>query len=260
MPTSLVKLCSTVFVSKLVSALVSLSTRAPFVLHRKYRIKNVFYIVVLKHKTWFFSTKKTFAIKHVHICARTWWCHVWSHHFWRQAKTLQLPTCPWLHYSTFWQHQNPWFTLCNTSFLIVIFLWSIRLIFTTFLPLITSKNVSLMTWPRLLQLPSSSLALTTPTHSEPQLYWLLVHSGIHFELATITYKAFSANSRQYLSSFIHHPIHSLCSSDRHYLLPTPSSTNFGSRSFRYSTPTICYLIPLEICSSQAIDTSKHIVK
>ena len=41
-------------------------------------------------------------------------------------------------------------------------------------------------------------------------------------------------------------VRSLRSSDQHYLLLTPSSTNFGSRSFRCSTPAIWNSIPLEI--------------
>ena len=102
-------------------------------------------------------------------------------------------------------------------------------------------------------------------HSEPllrKLHWLPVQSRIHFKLATITYKALSTNSPQYLSSLIHYyqPVRSLRSSDQHYLLPTPSSTNFGSRSFRSSAPTIWNSIPLEIRSSQTIETFKRNLK
>jgi exonuclease III len=102
-------------------------------------------------------------------------------------------------------------------------------------------------------------------HSEPllqKLHWLPVHSRIHFKLATITYKALSTNSPQYLSSLLHYyqPVRSLRSSDQHYLLPTPSGTNFGSRSFRSSAPTIWNSIPLEIRSSQSIETFKRNLK
>jgi len=68
-------------------------------------------------------------------------------------------------------------------------------------------------------LQSDSLA-----HSEPlfqQLHWLPIQSRIRFKLATITYKALSTNSPQYLASLIHYhqPVRSLRSCDRHYLLP-----------------------------------------
>ena len=102
-------------------------------------------------------------------------------------------------------------------------------------------------------------------HSEPilrQLHWLPMQSRIRFKLATITYKALSTNSPQYLSSLIHYyqPARFLRSSDQHLLLPTPSSTNFGSRSFRCSAPAIWNLIPLEIRSSQSIETFKRNLK
>ena len=92
------------------------------------------------------------------------------------------------------------------------------------------------------------------THSEPllqQLHWLPVHSRIRFKLATITYKALSTNSPQYLASLIHYhqPVRSLRSSDQHYLFPTPSRINFSCRSFRYSAPAIWNPIPLETRSS-----------
>ena len=103
-----------------------------------------------------------------------------------------------------------------------------------------------------------------PAHLEPlllQLDWLPVHSRIRFKLATITYKALPTNSPPYLASFIHYhqPVHSLRSSDQHYLL-LPSSTNFGSRSFRRFAPAIWNSIPLEIYSSHTIDTFEHNIK
>ena len=109
-------------------------------------------------------------------------------------------------------------------------------------------------------LQSDSLA-----HSEPllqQLHWLPIQSRIHFKLATITNKTLSTNSPQYLASLIHYhqPVRSLRSCDQHYLLPTPSSTNFGSRSFRCSAPAIWNSIPLEIRSSQTLDTFKRNLK
>ena len=103
------------------------------------------------------------------------------------------------------------------------------------------------------------------THSQPllqQLHWLPVHSRIRFKLATITYKALSTNSPQYLASLIHYhqPVRSLRSSDQHYLFPTPSSIKFSSRSFRCSAPAIWNPIPLEIHSSPTIDTFKRHLK
>jgi len=84
------------------------------------------------------------------------------------------------------------------------------------------------------------------SHSEPllwQLHWLPVHSRIRFKLATITFKALCTNSPQYLASHIryHQSVRSLRSSDQHVLVPAPSSTNFGSRSFHSAAPVILEL-------------------
>jgi len=103
------------------------------------------------------------------------------------------------------------------------------------------------------------------THSEAllqQLHWLPVHSRIRFKLATITYKALSTNSPQYLASLIHYnqPARSLRSSNQHYLFPTASKINFGSRSFRCSAPVVWNSIPLEIRSSPTIDSFKRNLK
>lgn len=109
-------------------------------------------------------------------------------------------------------------------------------------------------------LQSNSLA-----HSETllqQLHWLPVHSRIQFKLATITYKALSTNSPQYLASLIHYhqPVRSLRSSNQHYLFQTASKINFSSRSFRCSAPVVWNSIPLEIRSSPTIDTFKRNLK
>jgi len=87
-------------------------------------------------------------------------------------------------------------------------------------------------------LQSDSLA-----HSEPllrQLHSLPVHSRIRFKLATIIHKALCTNSPQYLASHIryHQSVRSFRSSDQHFLVPTPSSTNFSYRSFRSAAPVI----------------------
>jgi hypothetical protein len=102
-------------------------------------------------------------------------------------------------------------------------------------------------------------------HSEPllrQLHWLPVHSRIRFKLATITYNALSTNSPQYLASHIryHQPVRCLRSSDQQYLLPTPASTNFASRSFRSAAPVIWNSLPLDIRSSSSIDIFKRNLK
>ena len=77
-------------------------------------------------------------------------------------------------------------------------------------------------------------------HLVRQLHCVPVQSRIRFKLATITYKALSTNSPQYLASLIryHQPVRSLRSSDQHYLLPTKCTTNFGSHSFHYSASAI----------------------
>jgi len=98
-------------------------------------------------------------------------------------------------------------------------------------------------------------------HSEPLLWqphWLPVHSRIRFKPATITYKALCTNS-QYLASHnrYHQSVRSLRSSDQHFLVPTPSSINFGSRTFRSAAPVIWNSIPLAIRISPTIDTFKR---
>jgi len=85
---------------------------------------------------------------------------------------------------------------------------------------------------------------------------------IRFKLATITYKALCTNSPQYLASHIHYhqSVRSLHSSDQQFLVPTPSSTNFGSRSFRSAAPVIWNSLPLAIHTSPTINTFKRSLK
>jgi hypothetical protein len=102
-------------------------------------------------------------------------------------------------------------------------------------------------------LQSDSLA-----HSQPllqQLHWLPVHSRVRFKLATITYRALSSNSPHYLASLLHQyqPVRSLRSFNQQYRVPTPSSIDFGFRSFRCSAPAIWNAIPPEIRSSPYMD-------
>jgi len=89
-----------------------------------------------------------------------------------------------------------------------------------------------------------------------------VHSRIRFKLATITYEDLCTNSPQYLASHIryHQSVRSLRSSDQHFLVPTPSSTNVGSRSFRSAAPVIFNSLPLSIRTSATIDTFKRSLK
>jgi len=83
-----------------------------------------------------------------------------------------------------------------------------------------------------------------------------------FKLATITYDSESTNSPQYLASHIcyHQSVRSLRSSDQHFIVPTPSSTNFGSRSFHSAAPVIWNSVPLTIHTSATIDTFKRCLK
>jgi len=109
-------------------------------------------------------------------------------------------------------------------------------------------------------LQSDSLA-----HSEPllrQLHWIPVHSRIRYKLAPITYKAPCTNLPQYLASHIryHQLVRSLRSSDLHFLVPTPSTTNFVSRSFRSAAPVIWNSLPLSIRTSATIDIFKRSLK
>jgi len=72
-------------------------------------------------------------------------------------------------------------------------------------------------------------------------------------------KALCTNSPQYLDSHIryHQPVRSLRSSDQQFLVSTPSSTNFGSHSFRSAAPVIWNSLPLAIRTSATIDTFKR---
>jgi len=95
-----------------------------------------------------------------------------------------------------------------------------------------------------------------------QSHWLPVHSIIRFKLATTTYKAFSTNVPQYPDSqiYYHQPVRSLHSSDQHYLLSTPFTTNFGFRSFSSVAPVTWNSIPLEIHSSSTANTFERNLK
>jgi len=93
-------------------------------------------------------------------------------------------------------------------------------------------------------------------------YLLHITASITQGSATITYKALCTNSPQDLASHIryHQSVRSLHSSAQHFLVPTPSNTNFGSHSFLSATPVIWNSIPLEISSSPTIDTFKRSLK
>jgi len=95
-----------------------------------------------------------------------------------------------------------------------------------------------------------------------QLHWLPVQSRIHFKLATITYKALSTSSPQYLASLLHpyQPTRSLRSSSQNLLDVPPHHINFGSRSFRCAAPSIWNAIPVQVRSSSSLDSFKHNLK
>jgi hypothetical protein len=95
-----------------------------------------------------------------------------------------------------------------------------------------------------------------------QLHWLPVQSRIHFKLATITYKALSTSSPQYLASLLHtyQPTRSLRSSNQNLLNVPAYHINFGSRSFRCAAPSIWNAIPLHIRSSPSLDLFKRNLK
>ena len=102
-------------------------------------------------------------------------------------------------------------------------------------------------------------------HSETllqQLHWLPVHSRVCFKLATITYKALSTSSPQYLASIIHRhqPIRSLRSNDQLFLNQPFSRTTFGSRSFRCAAPSVWNSLPLQVRTSPTLATFKSALK
>ena len=94
------------------------------------------------------------------------------------------------------------------------------------------------------------------------LHWLPVHTRIRFKLATITYKALSTSSPQYLSTLLsqHQPTRSLRSSDMQYLNTVSSKTNFGSRAFRCVAPAIWNSIPLPVRTSPSLASFKRSLK
>ena len=95
-----------------------------------------------------------------------------------------------------------------------------------------------------------------------QLHWLPVHSRVCFKLATITYKALSTSSPQYLASIIHRhqPIRSLRSNDQLFLNQPFSRTTFGSRSFRCAAPSVWNSLPLQVRTSPTLATFKSALK
>ncbi len=103
------------------------------------------------------------------------------------------------------------------------------------------------------------------THSNillQQLHWLPVHSRIHFKLATITYKALSTSSPQYLHSLLsqYQPVRSLRSSNQQLLDIPLSRTKFGSRSFRCAAPYVWNSLPLQVRTSSTLATFKRSLK
>ena len=186
-----------------------------------------------------------------------------------------------------------------TSLLIAISQQSVSLLSTTPELYDISENPSLMTWLRLWQLHSFSLASTTPTlssmaspnptsisyseftipclalfstdtHSHLQngllseLHWSPIHQRINFKLATSTFKALYLQQPPHLASLLHPyhsgSIHTLRSSHDRLLALLRCRTEFGKRAFSSAAPSVWNSIPIEIRSSRSLPSFKRRLK
>ena len=85
------------------------------------------------------------------------------------------------------------------------------------------------------------------------LYWLPVHYGIQFKIATLKYKTLATCQPSYLYNLLqlHQPSQALRSPIQQLLQVPYMSIDFGRRAFSYSSPATWNSIPISIenCSS-----------
>lgn len=94
------------------------------------------------------------------------------------------------------------------------------------------------------------------------LHWLSVHRRIQYKIALLTYKSLSTNQPPYLRNLLHiyQPLRCLRSASQNLLSILFCTTNFGKRSFSFSSPTIWNELPAAIRESNTLDTFKRRLK
>ena len=94
------------------------------------------------------------------------------------------------------------------------------------------------------------------------LHWLPVNHRIQFIIATLTYKTLATCQPSYLHNLlqVYQPSRALHSSTQQ-LLPVPyMSTNFGRRTYSYSSPATRNSIPISIKNCSSLYSSKRHLK
>ena len=94
------------------------------------------------------------------------------------------------------------------------------------------------------------------------LHWLSVHRRIQYKIAVLTYKSLSTNQPPYLRNLFHiyQPLRCLRSASQNLLSIPFCTTNFGKRSFSFSSPTIWNELLVAIRESNTLDTFKRRLK
>jgi len=91
------------------------------------------------------------------------------------------------------------------------------------------------------------------------LHWLHVHYRIQFKIATLTYKTLATCQPSYLYNLLqlHKPSQALRSSTQQLLRVPYMSTDFGRRTFSYSSPATCNSIPTSIKNCPSLYSFKR---
>ena len=100
------------------------------------------------------------------------------------------------------------------------------------------------------------------SHRLTHLHWLSVHRRIQYKIALLTYKSLSTNQPPYLRNLLHiyQPLRCLRSASQNLLSIPFCTTNFGKRSFSFSSPAIWNELPAAIRESSTLDTFKRRLK
>jgi len=91
------------------------------------------------------------------------------------------------------------------------------------------------------------------------LHWLPVHHRIKFKIATLTYKTLATCQPSCLHNLlqVYHPSRALRSSAQQLLYVPYMSTDFGRRTFSYSSPATWNSIPISIKSCSSLHSFKR---
>ena len=94
------------------------------------------------------------------------------------------------------------------------------------------------------------------------LHWLPVRSRIEFKLLILTWKSLHGIAPGYLSNLLipYNPVRVLRSSDKHLLVIPRTSSALGDRAFSVSAPTLWNSLPLNIRSSDSLQSFKNLLK